>query len=126
MSSDVFDTGNLRAATNENIPSFLRTPEVGTTSNVSHDTAYEFGLLGKGARIVNLDSLNNLTVRLHDPAATAQIVPPSSEMSVEEWFTIIIVEPNATTGTFQLTLELATKIDATRRPTMKEIDQVRF
>jgi len=112
--SEAFNVQTLKSATNENVPSFLRAAEVGTTSNILHDTILEFGLLGKGARIVNLDSLNNLTVRLHDAAATPQIVPPSSEMSIEEWFNILICEPDGTTGTFQLTLELATLKDAKR------------
>jgi len=112
--SDAFNVQKLKSATDERVPSFLRAAEVGTTSNVLHDTLLEFSLIGKGARIVNLDSLNNLTVRLHDAAATAQIVPPSSEMSIEEWFNIIICEPDGTTGSFQLTLELASVKDAKR------------
>jgi len=112
--SEAFNVQKLKAATNEDVPSFLRAPEVGTTTNVLHDTILEFGLIGKGARIVNLDTVNNLTVRLHDAAQTAQLVPPSSEMSIEEWFNIIVLEPDGATGSFQLTLELATLKDARR------------
>jgi len=110
--SDAFNVQRFKAATNENVPSFLRAPENGTTSNVSHDTLFEFGLLGKGARIVNNDTLNNLNVRLHAPTATIIIIPPSSELSIEEWFNEIHIEPNATTGTWQLILELASRQDA--------------
>jgi len=124
--SDVFNVETLKAATNENVPSFLRAPENGTTSNVAHDTVLEFGLLGKGARIVNNDSLNSLTLRLHSATATAIIIPASSEISIEEWFNEIHVEPNAVTGDFQLTIELANKKDATKEPTMREIDRVRI
>jgi len=110
--SDVFNVEQLKAATNENVPSFLRAPENGTTSNIVHDTILEFGLLGKGARIVNNDTLNNLNLRLHSPTATIIIIPPSSELSIEEWFSEIHCEPHATTGSFQLILELASKTDA--------------
>jgi len=109
-----FDVQTLKSATDDLIPSFLRTPENGTTSAIRHNTIYEFGLIGKGARIVNNDSLNNLNVRLHNPRATIMIVPPSSELPIEEWFAEIHCEPDATTGDFQLTLELAFLNDASR------------
>ena len=102
-----FNVQTLRSATDDLIPSFLRTPENGTTSAIRHNTIYEFGLIGKGARIVNNDSLNNLDVRLHNPQATILVVPPSSELVIEEWFAEIHCEPDGTTGTFQLTIELA-------------------
>jgi len=110
--SDAFNVQKLKAATNENVPSFLRAPENGTITNVSHDTLFEFGLLGKGARIVNNDSVANLDVRLHSPTATIIIIPPSSELSIEEWFNEIHIEPDGATGNFQLILELASRVDA--------------
>jgi len=102
-----FDVQTLKAASDDNVPSFLRTPENGTTTAIRHNTIYEFALLGKGARIINNDSLNNLDVRLHNPQATIMIVPPSSELVVSEWFAEIHCEPDAVTGSFQLTIELA-------------------
>jgi len=102
-----FDVQTLKSATDDQIPSFLRTPENGTTTAIRRNTLYEFGLIGKGARIVNNDSLNDLTVRLHNPRATAQIVPPSSEFIVNEWFSEIHCEPDGVTGDFQLTIEVA-------------------
>jgi len=102
-----FDVQTLRSASDDLIPSFLRTPENGTTSAIRHQTFYEFGLIGKGARIINNDSLNNLDVRLHNPRATIMEVPPNSELVVSEWFAEIHLEPDNSTGNFQLTLELA-------------------
>jgi len=109
-----FDVRSLKAATDENVPSFLRTPENGTTSAIRHNTIYEFGLLGKGARVVNNDSLNDLDVRLHNPQATILIVPPSSELVIEEWFAEIHCEPDGTTGNFQITIEVASFSDGAR------------
>jgi len=102
-----FNVETLKSASDDRVPSFLRSAEVGTTTAIRHNTLYEFGLIGKGARIVNLDAINELIVRLHNPSATAQGVPPSSELSINEWFSELHCEPDGTTGTFQLTLELA-------------------
>lgn len=110
-----FNVEALKSATDDQIPSFLRTPENGTTTAIRHNTIYEFGKIGKGARVVNNDSLNNLDVRLHDPNATIQVVPPSSELVIEEWFSQIHCEPDGVTGDFQLTIEVANLRDATRR-----------
>jgi len=110
-----FVVEDLLSATDDNIPSFLRTPENGTTTAIRHNTLYEFSRIGKGARIINNDATNNLDVRLHNPNATIMIVPPSSELVIEEWFSEIHCEPDGTTGTFQLTLEVATLRDATRK-----------
>jgi len=109
-----FNVQTLKSATDDQIPSFLRTPENGTTTAIRHNTIYEFGLLGKGARIINNDATSNLDVRLHNPQATIMIVPPSSELVIEEWFAEIHCEPDAASGDFQLTIELANIIDAKR------------
>jgi len=102
-----FNVEELRSASDDNIPSFLRSAEVGTTTAIRHNTIYEFGKIGKGARIVNLDAINPLVVRLHNPLATAQSIPVSSEFLINEWFAEIHCEPDGTTGSFQLTLELS-------------------
>jgi len=109
-----FDVQQLKSASDENIPSFLRAVEVGTTTAIRHNTLYEFGLIGKGARIVNLDATNALIVRIHNPNATAQTIPVSSEFAINEWFAEIHVEPDGTTGSFQLTLELS-NLDEARK-----------
>ena len=101
-----FDVNLLPSATDERIPSFLRQNENGTTSAIRHNTLLEFGLLAKGARIINNDSLNNLEVFLHDRNNTPFVVPPNSEIPIQEWFSEIHLEPDGTTGNFQLTLEL--------------------
>lgn len=102
-----FDVQKFKSASDDNIPSFLRSPQNGTTTAIRHNTLYQFGLIGKGARIVNNDPSNNLDVRLHDPKATIQIVPPNSELVISEWFAEIHCEPDGTTGNFQLTIEVA-------------------
>ena len=102
-----FDVQQLKSASDDNIPSFLRSPENGTTSAIRHNTLYEWGLIGKGARIVNNDSSNNLDIRLHNPKNTVIVIPPNSELSISEWFSELHCEPDGTTGSFQLTMELA-------------------
>jgi len=102
-----FNVQTLKSASDDLIPSFLRAPENGTTTAIRHNTIYEFGLIGKGARVVNNDNTNNLNVRLHNPNATILIVPPSSELVISEWFAELHCEPDAVTGDFQITIELA-------------------
>jgi len=111
-----FNVEELKSASDDNVPSFLRSAEVGTTTAIRHNTIFEFGKIGKGARIVNLDPTNPLVIRLHNNRATAQSIPISSELSLNEWFAEIHCEPNGTTGTFQLTLELATLNEARKIP----------
>ena len=101
-----FDANKLKSATDDTIPSFLRTPENGTTTAIRHQTIYEWGMIGKGARIINNDSTNNLNVRLHDPRATIVIVPPNSSFTVNEWFSQIHCEPDTNSGNFQLVIEV--------------------
>jgi len=102
-----FDVRSFKSATDDTVPSFLRTPENGTTTAIRHNTIYEWGLMGKGARIVNNDAAANLDVRLHSPRATIIVVPPSSELVVNEWFAEIHCEPDGTTGSFQIMIEVA-------------------
>jgi len=103
---------NLKSATDDNIPSSNREPQAFTTAAIRHDTILEFGLIGKGARIINTDGTNNLTFRLHSNRGIARIIPPSSEILVREWFNQIHIEPDGTTGQGQLELELAKFKDA--------------
>jgi len=109
-----FNVQELRSASDDLVPSFLRTPENGTTTAIRHNLLFEFGLIGKGARVVNNDAVNNLDLRLHNPRATIQIIPPASDFRVNEWFSEIHLEPDGTTGDFQLTLEVA-KLDEARK-----------
>jgi len=105
---------NLKSASDDNIDSSNREPEAFTTTAIRHDTIIEFGLIGKGARIINTDGTNNLTYRLHSNTGIARIIPPSSEIVIQEWFNQIHIEPDGTTGSGQLELELAKFKDARR------------
>ena len=86
-----FNVESLKSASDDKIPSFLRTPENGTTTAIRHNTLYEFSKLGKGARIVNNDPSNNLDVRLHNPRATIQVIAPSSDLNIVEWFDLQLI-----------------------------------
>jgi len=110
-----FNVQTLKSATDDQVPSFLRSPENGTITAIRHNTIYEFGLIGKGARIVNNDAAANLDIRLHSPQATIIIVPPNSELVIEEWFAEIHCEPDGVTGDFQLIIELADLKEARKR-----------
>ena len=105
---------NLKSASDDQIDASNREPEAFTTTAIRHDTILEFGKLGKGARIINTDGTNNLTYRLHSNRGIARIIPPSSEIVIQEWFNQIHIEPDGTTGSGQLELELAFFKDARR------------
>jgi len=109
-----FDVRNFRSATDDTVPSFLREAENGTTAAIRHNTQMEWGLIGKGARIINNDATNNLNVRLHSRTATILVIPPSSELIINEWFAVISCEPDAVTGDYQITIEVTTMEDAAR------------
>ena len=109
-----FDVTLFKSATDDQIPSHLREAENGTTSAIRHNTILEWALIGKGVRAINNDTQNNLIVRLHSRGGTPLIVPPSSELPINEWFAEIHFEPNAVTGDFQIMIEVAEFKDARR------------
>jgi len=109
-----FDVQTLRSASDDLIPSFLRQAENGTTTAIRHNTIYEFGLIGKGAQITNNDTVNNLDLRVHNNRAPIITIPPASDFRVNEWFAEIHLEPDGTTGNFQLILEVA-KLNEARK-----------
>lgn len=104
----------FRAASSLEIPFTTREPESFTTTVLNHSTVLEFGLVCKGARITNDDTIANLTVRLHSNRGAARIVPPSAEITLTEWFSDIFITPNAVSGTGTLELDVVKIKDALR------------
>jgi len=74
----------------------------------------EFGGYGVAAKIINNDALNPITYRLHSNRGRARIVPINSEIEINEWFDIIIVTPNAVSGSGQLEIDVVGFKDAKR------------
>jgi len=66
----------------------------------------EFGGWGVGAKITNDDSLNTVIVRLHSDQGRARIVPINSDLEINEWFDILIVEPNGVSGSGQIEIDI--------------------
>jgi len=91
-----------------------RLPEAFTTANINHFCSMEFGGYGIHARIINTDALASCTVRLHNPGNIARVIPPSSELIIDEWFDIIRIEPNGVSGAGQLELDIVLFKDATK------------
>jgi len=96
----------LKAASSLELKKDGRLPENFTTAQVRHFCSMEFGGYGVGAKIVNNDSLNVVEVRLHNPGSIPRIVPINSEIDINEWFDIIIITPNAVSGSGQLELDI--------------------
>jgi len=89
-------------------------PEDFTTAEVAKFMSMQFGGWGVGARIINNDATNVLVYRLHNPRGTARTVPTSSEITINEWFDILILTPDGTTGGGQLELDYVLFNDARR------------
>lgn len=106
---------DLKSAQNILISRLNVEPEAFTTSNLIHDYLQEFGMIAIGARIENKDPTNSCTVRLHKSNGTARVIPASTARLINEWFEQIYVEPNASTGTGTLQVELVRPEDAKRR-----------
>ena len=65
-----FNVQDFKSASDDNVPSFLREAQNGTTAIIAHETLMEWGLIGKGARLINNDAVNTLAVQLHSASAT--------------------------------------------------------
>lgn len=105
---------NLKSAQNILISRLNIEPIVFTTTAIRRDFAIEQNMIGIGARITNFDSLNNCIVRLHSKNGTARVVPPNSDLTINEWFEQIHIEPDGTSGNGQLEIELVRPEDARR------------
>jgi len=86
-----------------------------TTAQINIFNSMQRGGWGVGAKIINNDAVNTITYRLHSNRGTARVVPISSEITINEWFDILIVTPNAVTGTGQLEIDYVLFNDARRR-----------
>jgi len=96
----------LKPASSLELLKVSREPEDFTTAAIRHFCSMEFRGWGVGAKIINDDSANVITYRLHSDRGRARTVPISSEIEVNEWFDIIVVTPNAVTGLGQLELDI--------------------
>jgi len=108
------DTRNFKAASSLEIPFTAIEPEVFTTAALNHSSVLEFGGIFKGARIINNDSIAALNVRLHSNRGAIRVVPPSSELIIQEWFSDIFLTPDVATGTGQIELDLVELVNARR------------
>jgi len=106
--------GNLKPASSLELEKIPREPEDFTTTQVGHFCSMEFRGYGVGAKIINNDPSNTITYRLHSNRGRARIVPVAGEITVLEWFDIIIVTPNAVTGMGQLELDIVGFEDSKR------------
>jgi len=108
---------SLKPASSLELRKESREPEDFTTAEISHFCSMEFKGFGVGAKIINNDTLNTITYRLHSNRGRARIVPLNSEIEVNEWFDIIIVTPNAVSGNGQLELDIVSFQDAKKELT---------
>jgi len=87
-------------------------PQNFTTATVNFFLSMQNGGWGVAAKIINNDAANSCTFRLHSNRGVARIVPPSSEITINEWFDILIIEPDATDGQGQVEIDIVVFQDA--------------
>lgn len=106
---------NLKSAQNILISRLNIEPISFTTTAIRRNFATELNMIGIQTRITNDDQTNNCVVRLHSPNGAQRIVPPKSSRTINEWFEELHVEPDGTTGTGQIEVELVRPEDARRQ-----------
>lgn len=106
---------SLKPASSLELQKISRLPEDFTTAVVAHYCSMEFGGFGVGAKIINNDGVNTLTYRLHSNRGTARIIPVNSEVTILEWFDIIVITPDAVTGAGQLEIDIVPFEEAKRK-----------
>lgn len=85
-----------------------------TTTAIRRNFALENGLIAKEIRVVNDDTTNACTVRLHSRGGRARTVPASSDVIIRQWVSEIHVEPNAVSGEGLIEVALVRLEDARR------------
>jgi len=83
-----------------------------TTTQVRHDFLIENGSYVRAYRVINRDSLNDLSYRQDSATAPAVILEPNSFDEKEGWTSYIEVNPNAVTGLGTLEVDLVTRENA--------------
>lgn len=101
----------LKSASDPNIPFFTR-PENFTIAQLRRDSLPEFGKLIKALKVINNDSLANVTVRLQSPSAPLQTIPPSSDQTFIGWTSYIEINPDPASGSGQIEIDLVDLSDA--------------
>ena len=86
-----------------------------TTLQFFRDFLSEFGSYVRGYRIINQDSLNELTYRQDQKNKTTIILDPSSIDTQQGWTSYIEVNPNAATGSGVLEVDLVPRAIAELR-----------
>jgi len=91
-----------------------------TTAILTKLVSMQFGGWGVGAKITNNDSGAEVVYRLHTDRGISttrpddRIVPVNSSITINEWFDVLIIIPDAVTGSGQLELDYVTFNDARR------------
>lgn len=102
---------DFKSASDPSIPFFSFKQKIGTAV-LSHDCLNEFGCLCKTVVITNFDAVNSVSVVTKDPNQPADVIPPSTKGSQDEWISHVVLTPNAGTGNGLLELQLVKLTDA--------------
>jgi|APSaa5957512535_1039671.scaffolds.fasta_scaffold06084_4 hypothetical protein len=99
------DLGSLKSSKDLDIPFSNDSQAIGVTQ-INHDTLIEFGMLVKTLRIVNDDNVNNITYKTGSASGLLKTLPPNSEVTIDGWFSVFQIFPNAVTGNGLIEMDL--------------------
>jgi len=118
----VFNPEDNESPQNITVPIESRTIEINAivpaVTQLKLNTQYQFGKICAKLKIVNEDPINNITYRLPSPSAPLRIVPPSSDVTVEEYTYFIELNFDITNITSILELDLVKAGDAKKRDSL--------
>jgi len=118
----VFNPEDNESPQNITVPIESKTIEVNAVvpavTQLRLNTQYNFGKICAKFKIVNEDPINNITYRIPSPSAPLRTVPPSSDVTVEEYTYFIELNFDVTNITSTLELDLVKAGDAKKRDSL--------
>lgn len=92
--------------------------EDGTKTQLKFNTQYNFSKIAAKFKIVNEDSVNNITYRIPSPSSVLRTVPPSTSTTVEEYSYYIELNFDISNTKSYIELDLVNSKDAKVRDSL--------
>lgn len=113
-----FNPEDFESPQNITVPIESRTVEInpnGTDTQLKFNSQSQFAKIIAKFKIVNEDSVNNITYRIPSPSAPLRTVPPNSDVTVEEYTYYIELNFDVANTKSILELDLIKRTDGIKR-----------
>lgn len=112
MSAIPFDL--LKGSTDLSLPFISRSEKIDPLNlkNIAHDTLLEFGFLVKNLRIINKSAISSIFYRTQSVDSILKEVPPSSDETIDGWFSIFQIFPDLVDGDGLIEYDLTRTLEA--------------